>query len=58
MLTEAQKNSAEKRLGLCKSLGLPSKISTNSLIRAINSVCDTDEYIKIKEITQCIFNLT
>ena len=47
-----RENSAEKRLNLCKSLGLPSKISTNSLIRAINSVCDTDEYIKIKEMEE------
>lgn len=42
-------NSSEKRLKLCKLLGLPSKISTNSLIKALNSVIDEDEYRKITE---------
>ena len=42
-------NSSEKRAELCKKLGLPSKISTNSLIKALNSVIDECEYRKITE---------
>lgn len=40
-------NSFEKRKNLCKMLGLPSKISTNSLIKALNSVIDKEEYAEI-----------
>ena len=40
-------NSTEKRAELCRLLGLPSKISTNSLIRALNSVVSANEYTNI-----------
>lgn len=44
-----REDSLSMRLKLCKTLGLPSKISVNSLLKAINSFCDTEEYRKIAE---------
>lgn len=42
-------NSAEKRKALLKRLELPLYLSTNSLLKIINLVCDIEEYEKITE---------
>ncbi len=40
-------NSSEKRKYLLNALGLPEHISTNSLLKIINMICDIEEYKRI-----------
>ncbi len=42
-------NSAQMRKKLCEFAGLPSKISVNSLIKALNSVCGIEKYREFTE---------
>lgn len=42
-------NSAEKRKMLLQRIGLPSYLSTNSLLKIINLVCDLEYYEKITQ---------
>ncbi len=40
-------DSAQKRAGLCKKLGLPVKISTNQLISALNNLYTREDFYKL-----------
>lgn len=45
-------NSSDKRKDLCEYFGIPTKISTNALIKALNSVATLEKYMKFKEIEE------
>lgn len=46
------KNSSEMRKELCLFFEIPTKISTNALIKAVNSVASPDGYLKFKEMIE------
>ena len=45
-------NSCDKRKDLCEYFGIPTKISTNALIKALNSVTTLEKYMEFKEIEE------
>ena len=47
-------NSKEKRTKLLKSLALPERMSTSSLIKILNTFVSYDEFLqKVKELNLC-----